>query len=100
MGMFDYYLPRPDILCPVCGTVLRGWQGKDAACALFLWMQGEAAPIDHVVDDEWKSSSDERADQRLPERFAIYTSCEVCKRWTDATGFVVNGVWSSTVPDV
>lgn len=97
MGMFDYYWPRPDIRCPACGIPLHGWQGKDAACALFLWAQGAEAPIDQVVDDECKISVDKRVLQRLPERFEIYTSCDGCKRWTDATGFLANGVWSATV---
>jgi hypothetical protein len=97
MGMFDYYQPQPEFRCPACSSPLRGWQGKDAACALFLWVQGQATPVDQVMDDEWKLPSAERAQHRLPERFEIYTSCETCKRWIDATGFVTDGIWSMSV---
>jgi len=52
MGMLDWYRPVPDLACPVCGTPLREWQGKEGPCGLFVWQQGEIAPIDQVVDEE------------------------------------------------
>jgi predicted nucleic acid-binding Zn-ribbon protein len=94
MGMFDHYQPDPPLQCPHCGASLQHWQGKDASCALFLWVQGRAAPADQLVDEEIQADASVRERDRLPERFEIYTTCSKCSRWIDATGFTKNGVWS------
>ena len=51
MGMFDWYVPDPPLKCPVCGTLLERWQGKDGPCALLVWKQGEAVPVAMRADD-------------------------------------------------
>ena len=95
MGMFDYYRPKPDLLCPVCGLSDPEWQGKDGPCALFLWEQGQSSPVDQLVDDECKISLEDRAKVRLPVRFEIYTDCR-CPTSLDAVGFSEHGVWTRT----
>jgi hypothetical protein len=76
MGMFDEYIPRPPLSCPACGKILEGWQGKDGPCAVMIWRQGVATPIDQAIEDESVRLTDaERADFRLPEEFLIYTQC-------------------------
>jgi len=95
MGMFDYYLPKPDLSCSVCGAASLEWQGKDGPCGLFLWEQGQSAPIDQLVDDECKSLPEVRFVQRLPARFEIYATCQ-CPTSLDAVGYTEHGVWTRT----
>src|SRR5687768_14382785 len=91
MGMFDYYRPNPDLVCTVCGASDLEWQSKDGPCALFLWEQGQSAPVDQLVDDEWKISPESRAEFRLPVRFEIYAECR-CPTFLIAVGFTEHGV--------
>ena len=49
MGMFDWYEPSGALSCPVCSAELSEWQGKDGPCALFVWQQGFAVPVDQNV---------------------------------------------------
>jgi hypothetical protein len=93
--MFDYYRPKPDIQCPVCGAAGLEWQGKSRPCALFVWEQGQAAPVDQLVDDECKISSEARGEVRLPVRFEIYAGCR-CPTSLDAVGLTEHGVWTRT----
>jgi hypothetical protein len=93
MGMFDHYRPKPDLKCPVCGTARLEWQGKDGPCGLFLWEQGHAAPVDQLVDDQWKISKEDLAKVRLPKRFEIYAQCQ-CSTFVSIVGFVEEGVWT------
>jgi hypothetical protein len=95
MGMFDHYRPKPELVCPVCGVSDPEWQGKDGPCALFVWEQGQSAPVDQLVDDECKISPEDRAEIRLPARFEIYTDCR-CPTSLDAVGFTEHGVWTRT----
>lgn len=88
MGMFDWYNPKSLPACPFCGESLERWQGKDGSNACLVWTEGCAAPV-----AEW--TSDSYADQRLPERFEIYTDC-FCGAQPEAVGRTVNGIWSST----
>lgn len=100
MGMFDWYRPVPAVVSPETEAELTGWQGKDGPCALLLWEQGKAAPVDQLVDDEVKLAR-ERLDRfSLPERFEIYTT--EGDRWWVAEGRAARGVWAETVlrPDV
>ncbi len=34
MGMFDYVVGVPEVLCPNCGKKVKGWQSKDGPCEL------------------------------------------------------------------
>lgn len=95
MGMFDHYRPKPDIQCPVCGASELDWQGKGGPCALFVWEQGQTAPVEQRVDDECKISIEDRAQVRLPVRFEIYADCR-CPTFLDAVGFTEQGVWTRT----
>ncbi|MBK8257874.1 MAG: hypothetical protein IPK82_35050 [Polyangiaceae bacterium] len=96
MGMFDWYEPQPTLMCRKCGAPLGRWQGKDGACALWVWRQGVVAPIDQEVDEECQAWLEVRTAERLPERFEIYTTCDHCDQWVDATGFCERGVWVTT----
>lgn len=95
MGMFDHYRPKPALQCPVCGVFGEGWQGKGGPCGLFVWEQGQAAPVDQLVDEECQISAEARAKFRLPTRFEIYTDCR-CPTSLDAVGFTEHGVWMRT----
>jgi hypothetical protein len=95
MGMFDHYRPKPDIGCPICGASGLEWQGKDGPCALFVWEQGQAAPVDQLVPMECAISHKERAKVRLPIRFEIYAKCQ-CPTFLNAVGVTERGVWIRT----
>lgn len=76
MGMFDWYIPDSDLNCPNCGSLLEDWQGKDAACALFVWKQGFKYPIEQKGND-CNIDIDKRNKFRLPEFFKIYNYCDM-----------------------
>ena len=95
MGMFDYYRPKPDLPCSVCGATQLEWQGKDGPGALFVWEQGQPSPIDQLADDECKISPEDRAAVCLPARFEIYAKCG-CPTFLGAVGFTEYGVWTRT----
>lgn len=94
MGMFDWYKPAKQFTCPVCGTLLKEWQGKEGPCGLFVWQEGEKHPVDQLVDDEARFSVEERQQWVLPTHFHIY-SCD-CPHDIDALGTTQGGFWSST----
>ena len=93
MGMFDYFRPNPDIGCPVCGQTDLEWQGADGPCALFVWVQGQASPIDQIASDDSRISR--RDSFRLPARFEIFADCR-CPTSLAAVGVTKQGVWTQT----
>jgi hypothetical protein len=95
MGMFDHYRPKPDIGCRVCGAAHLEWQGKDGPKALFVWEQGQLAPVGQLVDEECKILPEDRAEVRLPVRFEIYAECR-CSTFLGAVGVTEHGVWKRT----
>ena len=95
MGMFDYYRPKPEIACPVCAVSGLEWQGKQGPCALFVWEQGQAGPVDQIMDDDWKISLQQRTEHRLPARFELYARCH-CSTFLTAVGFTQEGLWART----
>jgi hypothetical protein len=97
MGMFDEFAPTPAVECPYCGTTLIGWQGKDGPCALFVWRQGLAAPLEQMIDDDCRLPADKMAKVRLPERFRFghpTAGCRYCP--VAGIGRTENGVWVET----
>lgn len=50
MGMFDYYQPKGDRLCPICHHPLVEWQGKDGPRQMYTWEEGKAAPPPGAYD--------------------------------------------------
>jgi hypothetical protein len=94
--MFDWYIPDPPLHCPVCGAPLNEWQGKDGPRARFVWRQGQAAPVDQCVGDEIKAKIEDRDDERLPERFEIYSDDCRCNRLVHAVGHCTDDVWTVT----
>jgi hypothetical protein len=93
---FDLYSPLPAIRCPACGALLHRWQGRDAAGELFLWVQGQTAPVDQLVEDSEQVSLEARAQRRLPERFTMHTTCEICSHRAEAIGYAADGVWTES----
>ncbi len=93
--MFDWYEPEAAITCPACGTALRQWQGKDGPCALFVWRQGVAAPVEHRVDDDCKLAPDEMRSTRLRGDVTIH-SYDCGQHVVDARAVVREGVWRTT----
>ena len=94
MGVFDWYIPVPDVKCSGCGSTLREWQGKDGPCALFVWRQGGESPVDQTADEDSKLPPDRLAPWRLPERFTICSYCG-CGRRIDAEGKCDGEAWTS-----
>jgi hypothetical protein len=70
--MYDEYVPVPDLRCPKCDVVMTGWQGYDGPRLLLRWQQGEAEPVDHPVDEDWRLPDDQIRAFRLPRSFLIY----------------------------
>ena len=95
MGMFDHYRPKPEIDCPACGASNLKWQGKDGPCALFVWEQGEPAPVEQLASDDCNLPLDRRTIWRLPTRFEIYAQCR-CPTFLAAVGVTEQGVWRRT----
>src|SRR5690349_17171003 len=93
MGMFDWYVPEPPLSCPKCSAALHGWQGKDGPCALFEWVQGALAPPSQLVDAEVAITESEREAFRLPPEFEIYTECDSCQMWIQASGSCEAEIW-------
>jgi hypothetical protein len=90
--MFDWYEPVPDIKCPKCQEILKGWQGKSGPCELAKFKQYEAAQVLDVLHDEYGHPEHP---QTLPRTFRIYTEC--CNHhWTEAEGTASCGVWIKT----
>ncbi len=90
--MFDWYEPIPALSCPRCAAALDGWQGKDGECALWVWRQGHAEPVDQRVDAEHRSSG---SVARLPARFVINTTCSRGHH-AEAFGEAPEGIWTLT----
>ena len=95
MGMFDYYHPRPAIICPLCGVTPIEWQGKDGPSALLIWEQGQSAPGGQRIDDDCKLAAHALLDFRLPARFEIHANCK-CVTQLLAVGMTERGTWTRT----
>ena len=95
MGMFDWYKPCGEIECPVCGVVLKEWQGKNGPNALLVWSEGEGAPVDQPIDEDAKISEEARRAFRLPEEFEIY-SYDCQHHRVLAKCRTRDGIWSAT----
>lgn len=95
MGMFDIYIPRPQILCPRCSQALSDWQGKNGPCALLVFEQGAFGATRQEIPDECKCLSAEQLRAfRLGEHFLIYTSC--CGYWYEAECTSHEGRWNES----
>ena len=95
MGMFDHYQPEPPLVFD--GVVLSGWQGKAGPCALYVWRQHSAAPVEQAMDEEWRGLPEVMASSRLPEgEEVIYTSHPRGSGLIFATIIVRDGVWTDT----
>jgi len=97
MGMFDWYQPAGELNCPVCGQPLREWQGKDDACALFIWREGVKHPVDQQVSDDIRWSDEELLQFALPPTFEIYSYDCPNHQPIDAVCTTEDETWSSTV---
>ncbi len=95
MGMFDSYKPSSNLNCPVCGEKLAQWQGKNGPCALFVWQEGSASPIDQQAGDT-NCSIEQRASNRLPKEFEIYSYDCNCPYPNEAICTTEDGIWSKT----
>ena len=97
MGMFDTYRPKAETACPVCGTPLTEWQGKDGPCALFIWEEGVKWPVDQAIDDEEvKLTAEELRKHSLPEAFVIYSYDCASHKPIFAQCSCRDGIWSNT----
>jgi hypothetical protein len=87
MGLFDTYIPQPPLTCPVCGTALGNWQGKDGPCLLLLWTQRIREPRATDSDVDAKGVA-------LPDEFLIYSyDCACFDYGVEVVGRCVDGVW-------
>lgn len=92
--MLDHFEPDPPLACPACGAELQGWQGKEGPCALLVWRQGHAAPVDQELPDEIRGYPEVIGALRLPEEFDIYTQCCGDRFFVTAHCTAPEGVWS------
>jgi len=95
MGMFDTYVPAGPLVCPMDGTPLIEWQGKDGPCALLVWHEGQRYPTDDWVDEELRQPGTV-LEFMLPPVFRI--RCYDCPRHhpIEAICTAVDGVWTET----
>lgn len=96
MGLYDWYRPKAPLACPSCGQPLTEWQGKEAACALLVWEEGSAAPIDQRVDEDVRLEAWELHRFRLPAAFAIYSFDCPAHQPLVADCSCADGVWTVT----
>jgi hypothetical protein len=98
MGMYDYYEPVPPIKCKHCGETIGSWQGKDGPNALFVWRQGEIAPVTQLTSEDCKLPIEKLKNWRLPAEFNFFPThagCRCCPCY--AIGYTdQNGVWTRT----
>lgn len=78
MGMFDTYFPKDHISCPVYGTPLNEWQGKEGLCILE------------------KFNEESFVDSALPRQFEIYSNDCECNPMIGALCDSENGIWVKT----
>jgi hypothetical protein len=96
MGFFDWYEPRSELLCPVCGRALSDWRGYDGPNALFVWRQGHLSPVDQRVDEEVRLAPEDMASWRLPKDFVLYSDDCGCPFPVEAFGTTLEGIWTTT----
>ena len=99
MGLYDQYIPEPDLLCPRCGVTMEYWTGRDGPCRLLVWRQGAIGPDGYqsAVDDMARLPAEEVAVFRLPSRFVIGGGECQCSSAYAALGTVdAEGRWVST----
>lgn len=94
MGMFDVYLPAGPPCCPIDGTPMVSWQGKEGPNLLLVWQEGFKHPVAHAVSDEVRFSAAKLESFTLPEMFHIYSVD--CPHHFFATCKTHDGVWTST----
>lgn len=94
MGMFDWFQPADEWLCPKCGELLSGWQGKEGPCFGFVWQQGMPAPVGFALDGlEFMEPPGDDDGTRLPLNFSIYTR-DTNRHWVTLACRSTDGVWS------
>lgn len=104
MGMFDWFHPDPPIGCarPECIGVLVDWQGKYNLCCLFVWKQGQLAPLDQTASEDCKLDPPRLNQIRLPQNEVIHACCGNCDRCDASAPFSIecttdaDGCWTST----
>lgn len=97
MSLFDYYQPVPELHCPACGQALEAeWQGMGGGCAMLVWRQGNAAPIEQRVSDDIRWAESELSRFRLPPSFVIRTHCCSPRFAVEAKCKTSDGTWSET----
>jgi len=96
MGMFDWYHPLHELSCPVCGSRLGEWQGKDGPNGLFVWKQGNISPIEQKVSADCQLPFESLRKWRLPDKFEIYSYDCAQHGPITAQCYTVNGAWSET----
>ncbi|MBL0870333.1 MAG: hypothetical protein IBJ18_07150 [Phycisphaerales bacterium] len=95
MGMFDWYTPLPPVPCPWCGRAISEWQGKDGPCAMLVYEQGRAAPVEQRVSADCQVSIQNRDTMLLPSHFRMIGSC--CSSEIHVEGESVDGVWLNSM---
>jgi hypothetical protein len=105
MSLYDYFQPEHPIGChrPGCTGTLLGWQGRHERNAfLFVWRQGVFAPVDQLVDKEFKIKADLRPQFRLPANAVIRAGGATCDQCPAHARFDIecrtnaDGLWVAT----
>jgi len=95
--MYDIYLPKGQLLCPICQKNLNVWQGKDGPCGLFIWQQGIEFAIDQLGDKEYNIGIEQRNKLNLPKLFEIYSYDCPDHNPIYASCKFENNIWTSTI---
>lgn len=88
MGIYDTYIPKPPVKCPLCGEEVKDFQGKDGPCAMLEFTQGQEIPLDEFYFEY--SGCEEGI---VPDKFELHTF-DSQRHWIDAQGVIRDGKWA------
>ena len=96
MGMFDYYRPAAQLLCPICRQPLVKWQGYDGPNGILVWVEGVSHPVDQDVSDDVRLEDVDREKLTLPVHCVIYSHDCSQHSPVEADCDAPEGVWTKT----
>lgn len=96
MGLFDTYIPRPPVNCPLCGEEIPDFQGKDGPCGLLTFTQGEEIPFDEFFEEGLWRDYLPRESEEKPDDFELHTF-DSNRHWIEARGVVKDGKWVEVI---
>jgi hypothetical protein len=86
----DFFLPDPEIVCPLCGQPIREWDGFGGPGAFLVYRQGQADPVERRLE----SQVDAGAVHLVDGTITLFGSCKA-QHSTMAEAVVEGGVWTT-----